>query len=78
LPRIYADLTDKAISFLAEDQPMTSTMSVSEARRNFGELLDRVERGERIVITRYGKPFVAVIPISDLKLLSRIKRNGKG
>jgi prevent-host-death family protein len=48
-------------------------MSVTEARRNFGELLDRVERDERIVITRYGKAFVAVIPISDLKLLARTK-----
>lgn len=48
-------------------------MSVTDARRNIGKLLDRVERGERIVITRYGKPFVAVIPISDLKLLTRTK-----
>ena len=46
-------------------------MSVTDARRNFGKLLDRVERGERIVITRYGKPFVAVIPIADIKLLVR-------
>jgi len=52
---------------------MRSTMSVTDARRNFGKLLDRVERGERIVITRYGKPFVAVIPISDLQLLARTK-----
>jgi prevent-host-death family protein len=48
-------------------------MSVTDARRNFGKLLDRAERGERIVITRYGRPFVAVIPISDLQLLERTK-----
>jgi prevent-host-death family protein len=66
-------ITDKAISFLAEDQPMRSTMSITDARRNFSKLLDRVERGERIVITRYGKSFVAVIPIADLKLLVRSK-----
>ena len=52
---------------------MRSTMSVTDARRSFGKLLDHVERGERIVITRYGKPFVAVIPISDLQLLTRTK-----
>jgi prevent-host-death family protein len=52
---------------------MRSTMSVTVARRNFGKLLDRVERGERIVITRYGKPFVALIPISDLELLAQTK-----
>jgi prevent-host-death family protein len=48
-------------------------MSVTDARRNFGKLLNRVERGERIVITRYGKPFVALIPISDLELLAQTK-----
>ncbi|HTW58840.1 MAG TPA: type II toxin-antitoxin system Phd/YefM family antitoxin [Terriglobales bacterium] len=48
-------------------------MSIADARRNFGKLLDRVERGERIAITRYGKPFVAVIPISDFQLLARTK-----
>ncbi len=52
---------------------MRSTMSVTDARRNFGKLLDRVERGERIVITRYGKPFVAVIPIPDLRVLEKRK-----
>lgn len=52
-------------------------MSVTDARRNFGKLLDRVERGERIVITRYGKPFVAVIPIPDLQLLTQTKATRK-
>jgi prevent-host-death family protein len=50
-------------------------MSVTEARRNFGGLLDRAERGERIVITRYGKPFVAVIPIMDLRVLIASKKS---
>jgi prevent-host-death family protein len=53
--------------------PVRSTISVTDARRNFGKLLDRVERGERIVITRYGKPFVAVIPISELRILRKTK-----
>lgn len=48
-------------------------MSVICARRNFRKLPDRAERGERIVITGYGKPFVAVIPIADLEFLRRIK-----
>ena len=57
---------------------MRSTMSVTGARRNFGKLLDRVEGGERIVITRYGTPSVAVIPISDLKLFARAKQSAEG
>jgi prevent-host-death family protein len=52
-------------------------MSVTDARRSFGKLLDCVERGERIVVTRYGRPFVAVIPISDLQLLERTKSKRK-
>ena len=56
---------------------MRSTMSVTDARRNFGKLLDRVERDERIVVTRYGKPFVAVIPIPDLRLLTQSKKQLK-
>jgi len=56
---------------------MRLTISVTDARRNFGKLLDRVERGERIVITRYGKPFVAAIPISDLQLLAQTKATRK-
>jgi prevent-host-death family protein len=56
---------------------MKSSMSVTDARRNFGKLLDRVEGGERIVITRYGKPFIAFIPIKDLKFLSIIREQHK-
>ena len=56
---------------------MESTISVTDARRNFGKLLDRVERGDRIDVTRYGKPFVAVIPTSDFQLLARVKTSPK-
>ena len=31
-------------------------IGVLEAKNRFSELLDRVERGERVVITRHGKP----------------------
>lgn len=31
-------------------------IGVSEARRNLPKLLDRVVRGENLVITRHGKP----------------------
>jgi prevent-host-death family protein len=44
-------------------------MSITDARREFSVLLDRVERGERIVLTRYRKPFVAFIPFVDFKFL---------
>ena len=34
----------------------------SEAKAKFAELLDQVEQGETIVITRHGKPVARIIP----------------
>jgi prevent-host-death family protein len=33
-----------------------------EAKNKFGMLLDRVEHGEEIVITRHGKPVARLVP----------------
>ena len=38
------------------------TMSAFEAKTRFGELLERVARGEEVVITRYEKPVARVVP----------------
>ena len=35
-----------------------------EAKNTLGALLDRVERGEQIVITRHGKPIARLMPIA--------------
>ncbi|MGI8623230.1 MAG: type II toxin-antitoxin system Phd/YefM family antitoxin [Solirubrobacteraceae bacterium] len=37
-------------------------IGVAEAKRRFSELLDRVGTGERIVVSRRGKPVVALVP----------------
>jgi prevent-host-death family protein len=39
-----------------------STFSASEARARFGQLLDRVSRGEEIVITRHDKAVARIVP----------------
>jgi len=39
-----------------------ATFSSSEARNRFGELLDRVARGETITITRRGKTVARIVP----------------
>jgi prevent-host-death family protein len=36
-----------------------------EAKNTLGTLLDRVERGEEIVITRHGKPVARLVPNSQ-------------
>jgi prevent-host-death family protein len=36
-----------------------------EGKNNFGKLLDLVEAGEEVVITRHGKPVARLVPNSE-------------
>ncbi|MGA8028813.1 MAG: type II toxin-antitoxin system prevent-host-death family antitoxin [Bryobacteraceae bacterium] len=38
------------------------TVGAFEAKTHLGELLDRVERGESVTITRHGKPVAQLVP----------------
>ncbi len=38
------------------------TVGAFEAKTKFSELLDRVERGEEIVVTRHGKTVARIVP----------------
>jgi prevent-host-death family protein len=52
-----------------------SKMSTVEARENFSELINQAAYGnKRIVLTRRGKPLVAVISIDDLDQLNAMKQ----
>jgi prevent-host-death family protein len=39
-----------------------NTVTALEAKTRLGELLDRVARGEEVVITRHGKPVARIVP----------------
>ncbi len=39
-----------------------STVGAYEAKTHLSALLDRVERGERITITRHGRPVAVMVP----------------
>jgi prevent-host-death family protein len=39
-----------------------ATVGAFEAKTKLSELLDRVQRGEEIVITRHGKPAARLVP----------------
>lgn len=39
-----------------------NSVAAFEAKTHFSALLDRVERGEEIVITRHGKPVARLVP----------------
>ena len=55
-------------SFAMETYPLV------EARNQLGQLVGRVRHGqEHILITEYGKPAAALIPISELEELQRLR-----
>lgn len=52
------------------DRQDAATVTSEELRLGVGELINRVKyRGERITVTRRGKPVMALVPIEDLELL---------
>ncbi|CAH1386373.1 type II toxin-antitoxin system Phd/YefM family antitoxin [Candidatus Nitrotoga sp. M5] len=42
-------------------------MSLAQAKAHLSELLNTVESGEEVVITRHGRPVARVVPASPLK-----------
>ena len=52
---------------------MLRSITASEARGEFAEVINRVAYGgERVVIRRRDKELAAVIPMNDLRLLERL------
>jgi mRNA interferase RelE/StbE len=50
------------------------TVSTREARENFSDVINRAAYGkERVILTRRGKPLVAVVPMADVELLETIE-----
>ena len=47
----------------AEEISHLETVNVHEAKTHLSRLLERVERGEQIVIARAGKPVARLVPI---------------
>ncbi len=39
-----------------------ATISAFDAKTRFGELLDRVAKGEEVIITRHDKPIARIVP----------------
>jgi len=46
---------------------MAATVTAFEAKTRFGELLERVSKGEEVVITRHDKPVARLIPEGMLR-----------
>ncbi len=52
-------------------------VSAFEAKTRFGELLDRVSKGEEVVITRHDKPIARMVP-EGASRLDEVLRAGAG
>lgn len=52
-------------------------VSAFEAKTRFGELLDRVSRGEEVVITRHDKPVARLVP-EGAQRLDEVRRSVQG
>jgi prevent-host-death family protein len=51
-----------------------SERRISEARESLSATVNRVAfGGERVVLTRHGKPVAAVVPVADLDLLESLE-----
>ncbi len=53
---------------------MDRFLTATEARQQFLKLLEEVQEGERVIITRRGKPTAAVIDFERLQLLTELAR----
>lgn len=51
-----------------------ATITTSEARQTFSEIVNKVAYAkERVVVARRGKRLVAVVPVEDLELIEEIE-----
>ena len=56
-----------------------SDISVADFRSNLADIINRVQYGgERVCITRNGKPVVAIISAEDLELLEAVEDHFDG
>ena len=49
-------------------------MSLAQAKAHLSELLNTVEAGEEVVITRHGRPIARVVPANPLKQVLPLQR----
>jgi prevent-host-death family protein len=54
-----------------------ATVTAFEAKTRFGELLERVSRGEEVVITRHDKPVARLVP-EGTRRLDDVRRSIQG
>jgi len=51
-----------------------TTVGAFDAKTNLSQLLDRVEQGETVVITRHGAPVAKLVPFEDSIDREKVRR----
>ena len=60
------------------------TIGAFDAKTHLAEILDRVEQGESVTITRHGKPVAQLVPVprspkrDRLEAIQELRKFGKG
>ena len=58
--------------------PSTNTVSAVQARKQFGELLDKAfYRNESFVVERSGEPRAVIVPLQEYSEMKRMKQEAK-
>jgi prevent-host-death family protein len=65
--RLYIDQSNQPV----EHDGTMREVQASEAKTHLPQLLDEVEHGETIVITRHGKPIARLVPDADRRQTER-------
>ena len=52
------------------------SISVAEMKAHFADWVRTAEAGDSVMITRHGKPVVALVPAAELEQLTRLKAAG--
>ena len=63
---------------MASDPKPATSFGVFEAKNRLSEILDRVERGESILITRHGRAIAQLVPLNSKRDPARIERAIEG
>lgn len=53
---------------MVRSKTSVATVGIAEAKAKLSELLERAERGEEVVIARYGKPVAKIVAVPEGKV----------
>lgn len=55
---------------------MAKTASVAEMKAHFSDFVRAAESGDTVLVTRHGKPVVALVPAAEVAQLARLRAAG--